>query len=407
MTCPDVESLFYNFLSPYIGSGASVLLFALTAAGIAIGVVSGFAAVAVYAERKVSAIIQCRLGPMEVGPEIDLKIGRFTILPKGWYGLGTLIGDGVKLMAKEDIIPRRADPILFRLAPYVVFGATMAAFSIIPAASFLAPSSIDGGILFLLAASSVGVFGIVMGGYASNNKWSLYGAMRSVAQVVSYEVPMGLALLSVVLTVGSLDMRDISNAQVGWFLNWHVFQNPFLLIAFVAYFIAGLAETNRAPFDIPEAESELVSGYHTEYSGMRFSMFFLAEYANMLLVSLVAAVFFLGGYNTGIAFLDSVTILGPIVIITKATALVLLMIWLRWTLPRYRVDQLMTLCWKGLLPVTVIAFLGAGIAVMQTGAGYRLFWRAAVLFAVGFFWWSANQGLAPMPRRAGEEGANS
>ncbi|MEK8022823.1 MAG: NADH-quinone oxidoreductase subunit NuoH, partial [Candidatus Hydrogenedentota bacterium] len=385
MNTIDFEPLIYALLNPYVGSGLAIVIYALAMAGVVIGIVSGYAAIAVYAERKLSAVIQCRLGPMEVGPEIEIKIGGRTILPKGWYGLGTLISDAVKLLAKEDIIPRQADQLLFRLAPYVVFASTMAAFSIIPFGAFLAPSSIDGGILFLLAASSVGVLGLVMGGYASNNKWSLYGAMRSVAQVVSYEVPMGLALLSVVITVGSLDMREISDAQSGWIWHWHVLKNPFLLIAFVAYYISALAETNRAPFDIPEAESELVSGYHTEYSGMRFSMFFLAEYANMLLVSLVASLFFLGGYNTGFAFLDRVFILGPVVLITKATLLVLVMIWIRWTLPRYRVDQLMKLCWKGLLPITLFAFLGAGVAVFQDSLVYRLFWRVCIVVLIGFF----------------------
>lgn len=407
MSSVDLEPMIQNFLNPYLGSGLAILVYALALGGLAIGVVSAFAGVAVYAERKLSAVIQCRMGPMEVGPEIEVKLGGFTILPKGWYGLGVLIADGVKLLAKEDIIPRQADPLLFRFAPYVVFAATMAAFSLIPIGAFLAPSSMDGGILFILAASSVGILGLVMGGYASNNKWSLYGAMRSVAQVVSYEVPMGLALLSVVVTVGSLDMRAVSDAQHGWIWHWHIFKNPFLSIAFLAYYIAALAETNRAPFDIPEAESELVSGYHTEYSGMRFALFFLAEYANMLLVSLIASVFFLGGYGTGIAFLDNFVILGPVVLLSKAVLLVLGMIWLRWTLPRYRVDQLMKLCWKGLLPVTLAAFLGAGIAVFQAGVAQRLFWRLAIAFMIGFFWWSAQQGLRPMPLRArGNEAAS-
>jgi NADH-quinone oxidoreductase subunit H len=396
----DIKTAVMNLAAPFVGGPLTALGVALLLAAIVLGVVSAYAAVAVYVERKVASFIQCRLGPMEVGPSFALKIGGIQILPPGWYGLGVMIADGVKLLAKEDIIPTQADPALFRLAPYVVFAATMAAFAVIPFGSFLAPSGLDAGILFLLAASSVGVFGLVMGGYASNNKWSLYGAMRSVAQIISYEIPMGLALLSVVVTSGSLDLRVISDAQSGWFWNWHAFANIWLFIGFIAYFIASLAETNRTPFDIPEAESELVAGYHTEYSGMRFAIFFLAEYANMLLVSLVGAVFFLGGYHTGFAFLDGLVFLGPVVLLSKALGLVCIMIWLRWTLPRYRVDRLMVLCWKGLLPLSLIAFLGAGMAVFQTSLVMRIIGRLPILLVLVLFVTEALKGLRPSPKRS-------
>lgn len=355
---------------------------ALISVTIVIGLVSGFAALAVYAERKIASFIQCRLGPMEVGPAREVKIFGRTILPAGWYGLGVILADGLKLLSKEDIIPAQADRALFRLAPYLIFAATLASFAAVPIGFFL-PSDIDAGILFILAASSVGVFGIVMGGYASNNKWSLFGAMRAVAQIVSYEIPLGIALLSVVLTVGSLRLDEIALAQAGGFWNWHLFKNVFLFSAFFIYVIAALAETNRAPFDIPEAESELVAGYHTEYSGMRFAIFFLAEYANVFLVSLVGAIFFLGGPNTGLGF-DHI-VLGPIVVLGKAALLVFVIIWLRWTLPRFRVDRLMILCWKGLIPVSLIAFLGAGVAVFQTGMEYQILWRALIVAAVVYF----------------------
>jgi NADH-quinone oxidoreductase subunit H len=407
MSGVDVKSAVLLLAAPYAGGPLATLGVALLLAAIVIGVVATYAAVAVYVERKVASFIQCRLGPMEVGPNFAVKVGGLQILPPGWYGLGVMIADGVKLMAKEDIIPTQADAALFRFAPYVVFAATLAAFAVIPFGSFLAPSGLDAGILFLLAASSVGIFGLVMGGYASNNKWSLYGAIRSVAQIISYEVPMGLALLSVVVTTASLDLREISNAQAGWFWRWHVFTNIWLFIGFIAYFIASLAETNRTPFDIPEAESELVAGYHTEYSGMRFAIFFLAEYANMLLVSLVAAVFFLGGYHSGIAFLDRFSLLGPVIILGKALALVGVMIWLRWTLPRYRVDRLMVLCWKGLLPLSLIAFLGAGVAVFQPSLVMRIILRLPILLVLGLFVAAVLKGLRPAPKRAGKisEGA--
>jgi len=350
---------------------------------ITIMVATGFAAVAVYIERKIASFIQCRLGPMDVGPPALVFRGK-TLLPAGWYGVGTIIGDGVKLLAKEDIIPDRADPILFRLAPYVVFTSILLAFSVVPFGAWFFPADIDAGILFLLAAMSVGIYGTVMGGYASNNKWSLYGAIRSIAQVISYEIPLGLALLSVVITVGSLSLGKIADAQTGWFWNWHIFQNVFLFIAFFIYAIASLAEVNRTPFDLPEAESELVAGYLTEYSGMRYGLFFLSEYTAMLLVSLVGALVFLGGPNTGLPFATP-PLLAPLVLFAKAGALVLVMIWLRWTLPRFRVDHLMLLCWKGLLPLSLIAFVGAGIAVFQTAMPFQIFWRLLIVAViVGF-----------------------
>ncbi len=371
-------------------------------AAVVVALVSGYGALVVYVERKVMAFIQCRLGPMEVGPDFELKVAGRRLLPHGWFGLGVIIADGVKLLGKEDLAPRAADPVLFRLAPYVVFASTVAAFAVIPYGAGFLPAALDGGILFLLAASSLGVTGLVMGGYGSNNKWSLYGALRSVAQVVSYEVPMGLALCSAVLAAGTLDLGEIAAAQAGWFWNWHALQNPWLFLAAIVYFISALAETNRTPFDIPEAESELVAGYHTEYSGMRFAIFMFAEYVNMLLVSLVMTVVFLGGAHSGLAPLDRLPLFGPLFLAAKALLLVVFLIWLRWTLPRYRVDQLMNLCWKALIPVALAAFAGAAAAVFPSGTVYEVLNRLAILLLLLLFGRTVARGLAPMPRRAAE-----
>lgn len=448
-----ITSSIASCLEPCVGYSLAWLVTGVISASVFLLIVSGFAGVAVYVERKVASFIQCRLGPMEVGPgDYDallaqlLKLGpgkvggaliKFVIaglkglgfvlslvlypftrrigMPPGWYGLGTIVGDGVKLLAKEDIIPTDADPALFRLSPYIVFSATLASFAVIPFGDGLVAARLDAGVLFLLASSSVGIIGLVIGGYASNNKWSLYGSMRSVAQAVSYEVPLGLSILTVVMVVGSFDLMNVANAQAGWFWNWHIFASPFLFVSAIIFGIAALAETNRTPFDIPEAESELVSGYNTEYSGMRFALFFLAEYANILLASIVGSVFFLGGYHSGIAPLDQFVLLGPIVLLTKAALIVVFVILLRWTLPRFRVDRLMTMCWKGLLPIAVICFLGAGIMTaglaaasseansVMGGLSNRQVWQGvsflAVVGIIGLYGNEIRQGLAPMPRR--------
>lgn len=391
-----MKDLLVEFLATYLPGPLSIVAAGLVLAGAFAGLISGFVAVGVYIERKVASFIQCRLGPMEVGPDIALNLGIVKV-PRGWWGLGVIIADGLKMITKEDIVPANADRSLFRLAPYIAFTATLGAYCVIPVGVFLTPAELDAGVLFLLAASSVGITGIVMGGYASNNKWSLYGALRSVAQVVSYEIPLGLALLSVVLTVGSLSLADIAAEQSGWFWNWHALENVWLFLATLVYYIAGLAETNRTPFDIPEAESELISGYHTEYSGMRFGIFMLSEYANMLLVSLVCSVFFLGAHHTGIPAIDAFSWIGPFVLAAKAVFLVFVMMWLRWTLPRYRVDQLMLMCWKGLLPIALVAFLGAGMAVFQEGLAYELAFRLPILLLVALFVVAVAAGIRKAP----------
>jgi NADH-quinone oxidoreductase subunit H len=300
----------------------------------------------VWLERKVSAHIQDRLGPMVVG---------------GWHGWAQTIADALKLLLKEDIVPESVDKVLFKTAPFIVFLGAFAAYVVLPfgASSFVADLNI--GILYIMAVSSLSVIGIIMAGWASNNKYSLYGSMRAAAQVISYEIPAAIAIMTVIIFVGSLSMVDIVQAQEGGIQNWFLFRNPFLFVAFIVYFIASLAEVNRTPFDLPEAESELVAGYHTEYSGMRFAFFFLAEYANMFLVSSVATTLFLGGWTQAVpAFLMPQIIPGPVVFFVKALLLIFIQMWMRWSLPRLRVDQLMYINWKVLLPISFVLVLGAG-----------------------------------------------
>jgi NADH-quinone oxidoreductase subunit H len=246
----------------------------------------------------------------------------------------------------------------------VVFASAFAAFVVIPFSPSLIVSDLNIGLLYLIAISSIVVIGIMMAGWSSNNKWALYGAIRSAAQIISYEIPAGFALLTSIMLVGSLSMQDISEAQAGGIHHWFVFTNPFSFVAFFIYYCAALAEVNRTPFDIPEAESELVAGYHTEYSGMRFAIFFLAEYANMFAVSAIATTLFLGGWNG----IWPTPILPPVLtFIVKCLFLIFVMMWLRWTLPRLRVDQLMYMSWKVLLPFSAVCVVGVGLWIMVVG----------------------------------------
>lgn len=308
-----------------------------------------FALFAVWWERKISAHMQDRLGPMRTG----------------WHGWSQTIADILKLIQKEDIIPSAADRKLFILAPYVVFTGSYAAYAAIPFSAAYIGSEINLGLFYVIAISSLVVIGLLMAGWASNNKWSLFGAMRSAAQIVSYEIPIALSLLAVVMVVGSFDLQVINRAQAGWFWNWFVFQKfPLLFIALVIYFVASLAETNRTPFDIPEAESELVGGYHTEYGGMRFALLFLSEYANMFAVSAIASAVFFGGWNSPFGEFLSGPWWGFFWFLSKGMTFIFLQMWLRWTLPRLRVDQLMYVSWKVLIPFSFVVMIGVGFWVL-------------------------------------------
>jgi len=317
-----------------------------------------YALVAILAELKISAWIQDRLGPMRTGP----------------WGILQPIAEVIKLLQKEDITPTGASKTLFNIAPFVIFTGSYAAFAAIPFSSEYVAADINVGLFYLLAVSAFAVVGILMGGWASNNKYSIYGAIRSVAQIISYEVPAAIALLTIVTLAGSMNLQYINSQQSGWFWNWYVFGGPgsvtkimiipFMMVLALIYFVSTLAETNRTPFDIPEAESELIAGYHTEYSGIKFAMFFFAEYSNMFVVSAILVSLFLGGWNSPFGDFLQGPIYGFFWFVSKSVALVVLQIWLRWTLPRFRVDQLMYLCWKVLLPVSIFCFFVVGFYKM-------------------------------------------
>ncbi|REJ87588.1 MAG: NADH-quinone oxidoreductase subunit H [Planctomycetota bacterium] len=306
----------------------------------------------IWAERKVSGRIQDRLGPTRVG-------GKF-----GWL---QSLADGVKLIQKEDLWPKAADAMLFRVAPYLVVVASFAAFLVLPFSSDWVALALDAGLFVALALLSLEVLGIILAGYSSGSKWSLFGGMREAAQMVSYEVPLGITAVIPVAIAGTMNLGEIGSMQSGWFINWFLLRDPFTFLAFFVFFTVTLASNKRAPFDLAEAESELVGGFHTEYSGMRWSFFFLAEYASMWFVSALAAILFLGGWWTGIGPLDAwvaetlggftANILGFVVLVTKASVLVVVQIWIRWTLPRLRIDQVMMTCLKYLVPISCFLFL--------------------------------------------------
>ncbi len=299
-----------------------------------------------YAERKVIGYVQVRIGPNRVGP-------------RGW---GQPIADAVKLMLKEIILPTSANRFLFVLAPILCLGPALAAWAVIPFQEGVVLTNIDAGLLYILAISSMGVYGIIIAGWASNSKYAFLGALRSAAQMVSYEIAMGFALVGVLLAAGSLNLTQIVNAQQGGFWQW--FWLPLLPLYFI-YFIAGVAETNRAPFDVAEGESEIVAGFHVEYSGMTFAVFFLAEYANMILVAVLTAIMFLGGWLSpfqDIWFFGGTMLAEPSAawLLAKVSFLLFLFLWFRATFPRYRYDQIMRLGWKVFIPITIVWLLVVG-----------------------------------------------
>ena len=338
----------------------SVAIAQLVIIGFAFFMLLNSAAIMVYVERKVCAFLQQRVGPTLTGPA----------------GLLQPLADIVKLIFKEELRPKAADALLFTLAPAIATVAAFTAFATVPFGAEttffglldqpvgLHVADVNVAVLVVFAVSSMGVYGIVLAGWASNSKYSLLGALRSSAQMISYELAYGMALASVILLAGSLSLREIVDHQAGsWFgvlPRWYLFVQPF---AFVIYMIAGIAETNRAPFDFPEAEQELVAGYHTEYSSMRFALFFMAEYINMVTVSAVATDLFLGGWHGPLIPVEY----GWIWFLIKVSFLLFVYVWIRWTLPRYRYDQLMQFGWKWLLPASVLNVIATAAGILYFG----------------------------------------
>ncbi|MET0008823.1 MAG: NADH-quinone oxidoreductase subunit NuoH [Candidatus Thiodiazotropha sp. 6PLUC4] len=308
-----------------------------------------------YAERKIIGYMQVRVGPNRVGP-------------KGWL---QPIADALKLMFKEIIIPANANKFLFLMAPALTLGPALAAWAVFPFDETLVLADINAGLLYILALTSVGVYGVIIGGWASNSKYAFLGAMRSAAQIVAYEIAMGFALVGVLVAAGSLNLGEIIKAQEGGLFSW--FWLP-LLPLFGVYLISGVAETNRAPFDVAEGESEIVAGFHVDYSGMAFAVYFLAEYANMILIAALTAVMFFGGW---LSPFQGWPVLGPLFdwvpgffwLVIKTGFFMFLFLWLRATFPRYRYDQIMRLGWKVFIPITIVWIVVVGLAVV-----YQLPW---------------------------------
>src|SRR5437870_9303029 len=332
-----------------------------------------------WAERRIAARMQSRVGPNRVGPAGFLQ----------W------IADAVKLLFKEDLIPAEADNVLFRAAPYFMMVGFACVFVALPFSHRLIIADMNIGIFYILAVTALIVVGIIMSGWSSNSKWSLFGAIRSAAQIISYEIPAGMALMIPVLLAGTMSTQGIIREQGGWPWQWYLFNNPASFAAFFIFFISALAEGNRTPFDLPEAESELVSGYNTEYSGMRFSYFFLVEWGNMWIMSAVASTMFLGGWQLpGLTPTSFDALTGGMAVVAELASLALfavktlffvfVVMWLRWTLPRIRVDQMMNMCWKYLVPASFagVLFVAAWMLLVHAAPWIGVVVRFA-LFAVG------------------------
>jgi NADH-quinone oxidoreductase subunit H len=320
----------------------------------------------IWWERKVAGHMQSRIGPNRVGP----------------IGLLQSLADGIKLILKEDLVPKDADKLLFRLAPYLAFAPAFAAFVALPfGPDFTFEPRLNIGVFWILAILSVEVMGVILAGWASNNKWSVYGAMREACQMVSYEIPLGISIMVGIMAAGTLNLVELGHLQGGGLHTWLIYRNPFTFAAFFVYFVASLASNKRAPFDLPESESELVAGFHTEYSGLRFSFFFFAEYAAMFVVAGIQSALFLGGWHDpfgiiGYAYpraladfhasgawggLFLLNVIGAAIFVTKCMGLIFVQMWLRWTLPRPRIDQVLYACVKVLLPMACVLLLGAAL----------------------------------------------
>ncbi len=356
------SALFAHSMQTWIGAGPIWVWAALSAFLIIYLVALPFGGFATYVERKVAADFQDRVGPNRVGP----------------YGILQFLADAVKMITKEDFIPDGADKFLYNLAPLLVVMGACSAFAALPLSKYLMGADLNIGVLYILAVTTLVAPGILLGSWSSNNKWSLLGGLRGAAQIVSYEIPVALSILPVVLISGTLQVGTIveqqgwawSGATTGQYHFWNLFHNPFCFCAAFLLFIAGLAETNRIPFDLPEAESELVSGFNTEFSGMRFGLYALGEFAEVFVMCAVLTALYLGGWHIPFLNLDQMWIKFPEAIIIlvqlamfsiKTLLLVFVVMWLRWTLPRLRVDQLMGMCWKGLVPLSLINLFGTAV----------------------------------------------
>ncbi|OGP61470.1 MAG: hypothetical protein A2V65_06095 [Deltaproteobacteria bacterium RBG_13_49_15] len=349
------DKLFLNIFhiqaadSPYLALWYVLMMFLVSF--ILLNFAALFAGIASYVERRIAARMQNRIGPNLVGPQ----------------GILQWLADGLKMFLKEDLVPQTADKFIFRLAPYFVFAGLFGAFVALPFGYGIVAADLNVGIYYILAITSLVVVGIISGGWSSNSKWALFGALRSAAQIISYEIPTGLSLMLVVMLAGSLSTQSIIESQGGWPWEWFVFHSPFTLAGFFIFFISSLAEGNRVPFDLPEAESELVSGFNTEYSGLRFLIYPMAEWANLWVVGAMVTLTYLGGWqipgvrletipSSVLLFLISITIF-----FIKTLAVVFIVIQLRWTLPRVRVDQMTLICWTYLVPIALICLIGTMI----------------------------------------------
>ncbi len=356
------SAAFAHTLKAWLGFGPLWMWAALSALLVLFLIALPFGGFATYVERKIAADIQDRIGPNRVGP----------------LGLLQFIADAVKMLAKEDFIPTGADKFLFNLAPVFVVVGACAAFAALPFGKFLLGADLNIGVFYILAVTTLIAPGLLLGSWGSANKWSLLGGLRAAAQIVSYEIPVALSILPIVLISGTMQVGLIVEQQ-GWswaadgaanYHFWNLFHNPFTICAFFLLFIGGLAETNRIPFDLPEAESELVSGFNTEFSGMRFGLYALGEFVDVFVMAAMVTTLFLGGWQVPFFNVDQWVIPLPKLIIiaihltvfmVKTLGLVFVVMWLRWTLPRLRVDQLMGLCWKGMVPLALINVTGTAL----------------------------------------------
>jgi NADH-quinone oxidoreductase subunit H len=330
-----------------------------------------FAGLLSWWERRIAARMQSRIGPNRVGPQ----------------GLLQFLADALKLIGKEDLIPSESDKILFRIAPYFVMTGFVLTFVVLPFGYRLSPTYMNVGLFYIVSITALIVVGILISGWASNSKWALFGGIRAAAQVISYEIPSGMVILVPIIMAGSLNLHDIIRAQGGAPWDWFMFQTPMGYAAFFILFVSLLAEGNRTPFDLPEAESELVSGYNTEYSGMRFAYFFTAEWGGLWVMSALLTTLFLGGWQVPGVSMETLTrweaaqavpwwfyVASAAVFVVKVLALVNVIVWIRWTFPRIRVDQMMTLCWKYLVPI------GMGLVILEAATeliSFQIFGEAA------------------------------